>query len=583
MESKMNNKKTAEIWMEFDEAYRDKEAPAFRDRQELLEVLLWLERWAEEQSCRNPFFYHMSNVTPRLINRNETGKAAIESRKVQLFDVPGEGGGMIRLEITDGEKPIPGFMRIFPAQGSNLDQIPVIRMITGESGIAGCSIPAGRYRIEITGKGCCSWEKDICLEPGACLSLEAVLSSLDETHRGWIPGDLHHHSIFSSPVYGGTDAVTESPGQVSEAMRAAGCRFGALSDHHNVRNHKEWGLENRPGFCPLLSKEISTSNGHVAALGVSQNVIYHIPEGVNRTSKTLREEFLRTAKQISELGGIPVLNHPFDTSRSTSWPQEMNDILPVFGAMEVWNGAHPMLKTNGNGKALKLWLSLWQQGIQMTAVAGSDTHNIRGNQFDDDTRRICILLEAVKQFRESLPDAVRDKIAVLEEMEVRSLPRFLNWTGRKLGSGCAVTYVHAGSEITQKSILEAIRKGRCMITDGALLFVRTAPESSERLTVEVQLVMEKAEGELCLTFSDGSVVREKVFPEKLFPEKVFPENLSMENDFPEKISPVLRTGSHEYSLKIEHTPAESRGWVAATLETEREYLAVANPVFYEIK
>ena len=64
------------------------------------------------------------------------------------------------------------------------------------------------------------------------------------TDKGWAAGDLHHHSVYSSPAYGGTDPVIETPDQVCRSMKSLGMQFGALSDHHNVLNHEEWQRQN---------------------------------------------------------------------------------------------------------------------------------------------------------------------------------------------------------------------------------------------------------------------------------------------------------------------------------------------------
>ena len=60
-------------------------------------------------------------------------------------------------------------------------------------------------------------------------------------------------------------------------MRAMGLSYGALSDHHNTLNHDIWRAQEKEDFLPIVSKEISTTNGHVMALGVEKDVIYHAP------------------------------------------------------------------------------------------------------------------------------------------------------------------------------------------------------------------------------------------------------------------------------------------------------------------
>ena len=144
-------------------------------------------------------------------------------------------------------------------------------------------------------------------------------------------------------------------------MRAMGLAFGALSDHHNTLNHDAWRAQEKEDFLPVVSKEISTSNGHVLSLGVEKDVIYHVP-GEERTEEALRSEFRRIASQIRGEGGIPQLNHPRDYSVSTSFNPAFYDMLDIFQTMEIWNGSHPMYYGTVNADAAQLWRELLEQG-----------------------------------------------------------------------------------------------------------------------------------------------------------------------------------------------------------------------------
>ena len=121
-------------------------------------------------------------------------------------------------------------------------------------------------------------------------------------------------------------------------MKSLGMQFGALSDHHNVLNHEEWQRQNN-NFTPIISKEISTSNGHVLQLGVDDDVIYEIPNGKERTTENLRNEFIRICNEIRKKDGLPQVNNPFDVSFSTRYNSEFWDMVKIFESIEIWNGA----------------------------------------------------------------------------------------------------------------------------------------------------------------------------------------------------------------------------------------------------
>lgn len=433
--------------MEFDQACRTAGEPALAGKEELYDLLLWLSRYRRH-----------------LGGKKETARKA---------DGPNR---RILVRLFGGNRPVPGKLLVFPVSGGSdgrklEDRIPAQRLLCGRDGRAELFLPEGRWRVTAAhGVGYTKESREILTDGTGEEQWEVRLTPLGRMAADWHGGELHHHSIYSSPAYGGTDAVVETPAEVKDAMLAAGCEFGALSDHHHTKNHAVWKQQKSEGFCPVISKEISTSNGHVMALGVDKDVIYEIPCGKARTADRLRQEFIRTAETIRREGGIAQINHPFDTSVSTSFPAEFEDLYPLFDSMEIWNGAHPMLEQNGNGKAVKQWLSLRRKGVWISAVSGSDTHQIRADQYDEDLREAVSLLSWIGQEAAEVPEGIREKLEILRRMGKRSLPHFLEWNAAFLGTACVKTYVKTAGELTQESLLEGIRNGDCMVTDGPLLF-----------------------------------------------------------------------------------------------------------------
>lgn len=520
------NRKLAELWMEFDREYRTAAETKLKDAEELYNLLLWLESW---------------------------------TRKTRPERTSGIMSG-IKIHIRCNGQPIRGRVKAFPLGRSKLwDMIPYQRLITDGSGYAFLELPEGKWRIRVDhGIGYTAREEIICLKEHAdkdstektVRNLEVELESLGELEKGWFSGELHHHSIYSSPVYGGTDAVIESAAQVREAMQAAGCEFGALSDHHNILNHEEWRRQKEKTFCPIISKEISTSRGHVMSMGVDKDVIYNIPLGTERTEESLRNEFIKTTEEIRKNGGVPQLNHPFDTSPSTSWSPQFEDLFSLFTAMEIWNGAHPMLSGNGNGKAMEKWISLLKQGTYLTGTAGSDTHNVLADQYDEDAAKICYILEWLEEESalETLPREILPALKTLSHMGQVSFPKLLFWIGHSLGSACVKNYIYTDGILSQEKVLQALAKGHCMITDGPLLFLN----KKEVWTIRI-LTQEEPET-LVLLFEDGRQISRG------------------KEDF-------IPTGQWEFCYKITAEELGEAKWIMAFLKTGECCRAVLNPVW----
>ncbi len=191
--------------------------------------------------------------------------------------------------------------------------------------------------------------------------------------RTWFSGDLHQHSIYSSPAHGGTDNAPDTLEEIHAFMRAKDLRFGAVSDHHNILNHAAWLRFESPAFIPIVSKEISTGHGHVMALNTPVDVVFRYQAG---DDGAVRREFVRICDEIHAAGGIAQLNHPRDRDRNISFPERFTDLIGIFDTMEVWNGSETMEPGTKNGDAFALWLRLLRSGTYLPATTGSDQHRI---------------------------------------------------------------------------------------------------------------------------------------------------------------------------------------------------------------
>lgn len=346
-----------------------------------------------------------------------------------------------------------------------------IRTVTDETGYGVLFLEPGWYQIEASKGSAYSVEaRRFHLEESQTVLRYELKPLPGEAKAGWFAGDIHHHSVFSSRLYGGTDPVIETPVQIRDSMRAAGLDFGALSDHHNVLDHELWEKTRTDDFIPILSKEISTGNGHVISLNVKKNadVIYRIGTPEERTDEYLKKEFCRVTDEIRQKGGMAQLNHPRDPQKAISWNPEFMDIITIFDTMEIWNGSKPMVHESSSAKAVEMWIDMLENGIYLPGTTGSDTHNIRCDDykyFYRDTLRLAKRLRDQEEAFCQDPDAA----AFLEESG-KLLPMFEKWAKRNLSSGGVRTFVHMDAFQNGDDLTGQMKAGHMTLSNGPLLF-----------------------------------------------------------------------------------------------------------------
>lgn len=390
--------------------------------------------------------------------------------------------GRILITVLDeNKKGTPCQVKFFKLlEGEGFDdfdrvngKITMSRYTTYYNGRLTADLEIGRYVVEIS-KGSeyeiITDHVDVTASAVICRDYE-LKRFIDLGALGWHAGDLHHHSVYSSPVWKGDDLVVESASDVALSMMAMGLTYGCLSDHHNVFNHDAWRKTQAKDFCPIVSKEISTSNGHVMSMGVEKDVIYAIPDDEHRTDEYLRGEFRRIVQEIKSEKGLAQLNHPRDLQRSISWNPDFYDMIDIFETLEIWNGSNPMEKGTTNDKALKLWESLLGQGRYIPATAGSDCHNTKADDYN-------VLFDEMVCLYQSLKDADYKEIEDGEELYCFRLimEKVINilekWAETDLTSGGVRTYVYLDNDLNPENVMDALRHGCSFLTDGPILFFK---------------------------------------------------------------------------------------------------------------
>jgi predicted metal-dependent phosphoesterase TrpH len=190
--------------------------------------------------------------------------------------------------------------------------------------------------------------------------------------------ELHTHTQLS---HDGRDPVDLLLGQAA----AVGLDALAITDHdaieaslEMVEQAPEYGLVGIPGI------EVSSAAGHVLGLGVTERIQPGLP-------------FADTVERIRDDGGIAVVPHPFQKSRSGVGPNVSRAELASVDAIEVYNSR--LLTGRGNRRAREF---AREHGLPMTA--GSDAHisEMVGQavtRLGTDERSVPAIVDAVRDVR----------------------------------------------------------------------------------------------------------------------------------------------------------------------------------------
>ncbi|QLC34482.1 PHP domain-containing protein [Halarchaeum sp. CBA1220] len=193
--------------------------------------------------------------------------------------------------------------------------------------------------------------------------------------------ELHSHSSLS---YDGRDPVE----MLLEQAAAVGLDALAVTDHDEydasaraAELAPDYGLVGIPGM------EVTSAAGHVLALGIEEPV----PAG---------RPFGETLDAIRDAGGIAVVPHPFQESRSGVAANVTRETLASADAIEVYNSRLLTGRANRQAETFAR-----DHGLPMTA--GSDAHiaEMVGQavtRVDADERDLESILDAVRAGRTSV-------------------------------------------------------------------------------------------------------------------------------------------------------------------------------------
>ncbi|EGL17310.1 CehA/McbA family metallohydrolase [Paenibacillus sp. HGH0039] len=223
----------------------------------------------------------------------------------------------------------------------------------------------------------------------------------------WYKGDFHMHTSLSDGK--------QSPEQLMESSLRQQLNFIVVTEHNH--RHTTWPSHDR--LLALPGMEVTAFQGHWNVLGITDwlplydedgTLTMEDAEGMNRIIAAAREQ-----------GAVCSLNHPY----LAPWDWRFGRTeLSLFHAIEIWND--PTYEGNAEAaeRALMLWDACWARGLRLAGIGGSDTH-----------------LLPHESYMEGGPPSM---------------------------AGDPATYVYC-DELSEVQLLDAVKKGRCIVTRGPQL------------------------------------------------------------------------------------------------------------------
>ncbi|MGX8796712.1 CehA/McbA family metallohydrolase [Fusibacter sp. JL298sf-3] len=166
-------------------------------------------------------------------------------------------------------------------------------------------------------------------------------------------GDFHGHTVFSDGEMNDLEAA--------DALRVQGLDFMALTEHNAMR------LEPLEAPCPIIpSFELTLSTGHFNIHGVKKQPLT-MPKALLEGGTSLVNACLRTYRE----GTFITVNHPF----MAPWhcTEQALDMALVDALEVICDPTYPSAP-EANDRAVAFLDFLWQKGLRLFGVGGSDCH-----------------------------------------------------------------------------------------------------------------------------------------------------------------------------------------------------------------
>lgn len=191
---------------------------------------------------------------------------------------------------------------------------------------------------------------------------------------GWYRGDLHMHSGHSDGTCASKSGEKRGPCPLFLTLDAAaerGIDFVAVTEH-NTNSHVRELTALQPYFDKTLlipGMEMTTFQGHANAFNLREPVDF-------RVTSTHVPDWNNLLEQAKTKGALVSINHPRvptgEACMGCGWSPQPAVDMSLVQAVEVVNGYDVESATAG----IPFWHEQLQNGLRLTAIGGSDTHDV---------------------------------------------------------------------------------------------------------------------------------------------------------------------------------------------------------------
>jgi len=206
------------------------------------------------------------------------------------------------------------------------------------------------------------------------------------TEAGWYRGDLHMHSEHSDGNCASKSGEKRVPCPLFLTLDAAadrGLDFIAFTEH-NTNSHVKELTALQPYFDKLLlipGMEMTTFQGHANAFNLREPVDF-------RVSSAEVPDWNALLTEAKQKGALVSINHPRvptgEACMGCGWSPNPAADLSLVQAVEVVNGNDVESPITG----IPFWHDQLQKGHRLTAIGGSDTHDVTSKNVSPPPGRI---------------------------------------------------------------------------------------------------------------------------------------------------------------------------------------------------
>lgn len=182
----------------------------------------------------------------------------------------------------------------------------------------------------------------------------------------WYKGDFHTHTTES-------DGKMTVEKNVLQAKKI-GLDFFVATDHNIIPT--KWLTDNEILVIPGI--EITSSKGHFNGLGVNNWIDWRptCKDGGMESDEGMN----RILKDVKNGAGLRSINHP--KLEPWHWSFQHTDLLEI-DLIEIWNDPTFSDNLKATEETLKIWDTLLNDGYRIYGIAGSDSHLLPEESYQD--------------------------------------------------------------------------------------------------------------------------------------------------------------------------------------------------------